>query len=176
MARVREDLERAGIWPHRRTNQQADADTAGCHPFALLHNAPGQFSLAAVQQLAMFNRDTSDSGSKQQQRIDAAKVRPHPPQDHGSCTATASRISTVLYKIRCRRRRKPESVPVTKSALRKPSLDCWVQLLAFGNGMLVLDVLFRLKLTANGQAARSCDLQMRLQSSMPLACHRTCSR
>jgi hypothetical protein len=58
------------------TNQQADVDTAGRHPFSLLHNATGQVALVAAQQLAAFQRNTPDALSKQQRLLDAAKARP----------------------------------------------------------------------------------------------------
>jgi hypothetical protein len=57
------------------TNQRADADTAGRHPFSLLHNATGQVALAAVQQLAEFHQNAPDALSRQQRPLDDAKAR-----------------------------------------------------------------------------------------------------
>jgi hypothetical protein len=50
------------------TNQQANTDTAGRHPFALLHNATGQ--------VAEFHQNTLGPRSQQQRSLDAARARP----------------------------------------------------------------------------------------------------
>jgi hypothetical protein len=59
------------------TNQQAEVDTAGRHPFSLLHNATGQVALVAAQQLAELHRNTPNARSEPQRLLDAAKARPN---------------------------------------------------------------------------------------------------
>jgi hypothetical protein len=70
LARLTRGFGDAGLYGRLAgfTNQQADADTAGRHPFALLHNATGH--------VAEFHRKTLDSLSQQQRPIHAAKARP----------------------------------------------------------------------------------------------------
>jgi hypothetical protein len=77
LARVTHRFGEAGLYGRLAgfTNQQADSDTAGRHPFALLHNATGQVAPVAVQQLAEFNRNTFDARPKQLRPLDAATAR-----------------------------------------------------------------------------------------------------
>jgi hypothetical protein len=70
LARVARGFGDAGLYGRLAgfTNQQADADSAGRHPFALLHNATGQ--------VAEFHQNTLGPRSKQQRSLDSAKARP----------------------------------------------------------------------------------------------------
>jgi hypothetical protein len=77
LARLTRGFGEAGLYGRLAgfTNQQADVDTAGRHPFSLLHNATGQVALVAAQQLAEFHRSKPDTVSKQQPLLDIAKGR-----------------------------------------------------------------------------------------------------